>query len=54
MDDRGNPDSLARLRLDVISARILVWAVSAGRDAALTTEADLYFVDRASGSRPTQ
>ena len=44
--DKGNPDSLARLQLDLASARILVWLVSLGRDAELTREADLFFFDR--------
>lgn len=39
-------DSLVRLRLDVASARVLVWFVSVGRDVELTSEADLYFFDR--------
>lgn len=43
---KGKPDSLARLRFDVASARILVWVASVGRDADLTSEADLYFFDR--------
>jgi hypothetical protein len=39
-------DSLARLRLDVASARVLVWIVSTGRDAELSEDAHLYFFDR--------
>ena len=46
MDDKGNPDSLARLRLDLASVRILVWLASLGRETELTREADLYFFDR--------
>jgi len=46
MDAEGQSDSLARLRLDVASARILVWVASVGRDAELSEEAHLYFLDR--------
>ena len=46
MDDKVRPDSIVRLRIDVASARILVWVASTGRDADLTSEADLYFFDR--------
>jgi hypothetical protein len=46
MDAEGKSESLARLRLDVASVRILVWVASAGRDAELTEEAHLYFFDR--------
>ena len=43
---RERPDSLVRLRLDIASARVLVWLVSVGRHVELTSEADLYFFDR--------
>ena len=46
MDAEGKSDSLARLRIDVASARILVWVATAGRDAELSQEAHLYFFDR--------
>ena len=46
MDAEGKSDSLARLRLDVASARILVWVARVGRDAELSEEAHLYFFDR--------
>jgi hypothetical protein len=46
MDTEGKSDSLARLRIDVASARVLVWFASVGRDADLSPEAHLYFVDR--------
>jgi hypothetical protein len=39
-------DSLWLLRLDVLSARALVWMAIVGRDADLTPEAHLYFFDR--------
>ena len=35
-----------RLTLDVLSARLLVWLVSVGRDVDLTPEAHAYFYDR--------
>lgn len=34
------------LAADVMSARLLVWAASWGRDAELTAEAHAYFYDR--------
>jgi len=39
-------DSISGLRLDLMTAKILVWVVSVGRDADLTNEAHLYFFDR--------
>jgi hypothetical protein len=38
--------SILSLRLDVITARLLVWVASVGRDGALTDEAHRYFVSR--------
>jgi hypothetical protein len=39
-------ESIAGLRLDLITAKALVWAVSIGRDTDLTSEAHIYFFDR--------
>lgn len=39
-------DSLLRLSADLLSARLLVWVASVGRDVELTPEAHLYFFDR--------
>src|SRR5262249_2068616 len=39
-------DSIVRLRLDVTSARILVWFASVGRAGELTPQAHVYFFDR--------
>lgn len=39
-------DSPWPLRLDLISAKILVWVARAGRDADLTREAHVFFFDR--------
>jgi len=39
-------DSWLWLSADVLSARVLVWVVSAGREAELTPEAHLFFFDR--------
>jgi hypothetical protein len=39
-------DTLFSLSVDVLSAKILVWIASVGRDAALTPEAHIYFFDR--------
>ena len=40
------PDSIARLNVDVATAKALVWLVRAGRNADLTPESHLYFFDR--------
>ena len=39
-------DSISGIRLDLMTARILVWVASVGRDADLTSEAHIYFFDR--------
>ena len=39
-------ESLWSLSVDVLSAKILVWVASVGREAELTPEAHLYFFDR--------
>src|SRR5712691_13560264 len=39
-------DSISGLRLDLMTARVLVWVASVGRDADLTSEAHIYFFDR--------
>ncbi len=39
-------DSLLVLSVDVMSAKLLVWFASVGRDAELTPDAHLYFFDR--------
>src|ERR1700680_1205540 len=39
-------DSISGLRLDLMTAKVLVWVASVGRDADLTTEAHIYFFDR--------
>jgi hypothetical protein len=44
--DKKKEDSIAGLRVDLITAKMLVWAVSVGRDADLTSEAHIYFFDR--------
>jgi len=46
MGAEGKTDSLARLRIDVASARILVWVATVGRDDELSDEAHHYFFDR--------
>ena len=38
--------SITALRLDLATAKILVWVASVGRDADLTGEAHIYFFDR--------
>ena len=39
-------DSISGLRLDLMTAKALVWVASVGRDADLTSEAHIYFFDR--------
>jgi hypothetical protein len=39
-------DSRLGLTADLLSAKVLVWIASVGRDAELTREAHLYFADR--------
>src|SRR5712671_6766278 len=43
--DKKN-DSNVGLQLDLMTAKMLVWVVSLGRDADLTPEAHIYFFDR--------
>ena len=47
MNDQGSTsDSLWSLRADLVSAKILVWVASVGREGELTPEAHAYFFDR--------
>lgn len=46
MHAESDRESLTRLRLDVATARILVWVASVGREAELTPGAHVYFCDR--------
>src|SRR5712692_435336 len=39
-------DPISGLRLDLMTARVLVWVASVGRDAHLTSEVHIYFFDR--------
>ena len=39
-------DSRLGLTADLLSAKVLVWIASVGRDAELTRDAHLYFADR--------
>ena len=39
-------DTLFSLSVDLLSAKLLVWVASVGRDAELTPGAHLYFFDR--------
>ncbi|HJR60888.1 MAG TPA: hypothetical protein VJ813_15870 [Vicinamibacterales bacterium] len=39
-------DSWFSLSVDLLSARVLVWIASVGRDCELTPEAHVYFFDR--------
>jgi hypothetical protein len=42
----GLTESIASVRLDVLTAKVLLWVATVGRDAELTSEAHLYFSDR--------
>ena len=39
-------ESIAGLRLDLMTAKVLIWVISVGRDVELTSEAHIYFFDR--------
>jgi hypothetical protein len=39
-------ESAWRLRADLTTAKVLIWAASVGRDAALTPETHFYLADR--------
>src|SRR5438128_1637139 len=39
-------DSISGLRLDLVTAKVLVWVASVGRDVDLTSEAHIFFFDR--------
>lgn len=45
-DQNEKHGSISGLRLDLATAKILVWVVSLGRDAELTSDAHIYFFDR--------
>ena len=45
-DDSPDSDSLWSLRADLLSAKVLVWVASVGREGELTPEAHGYFCDR--------
>lgn len=44
--DKPQVDSQWSLLVDLLSAKVLVWVASVGRDAELTPEAHIYFFDR--------
>ena len=43
---KARADSVLFLSVDLLSAKVLVWVASVGRDAELTPEAHTYFFDR--------
>jgi hypothetical protein len=45
-DEHASADSPWALSIDLLSAKALVWIASVGKDADLTREAHIYFVDR--------
>ena len=46
MTRQKQSESITALRLDVVTATVLVWVASVGRDVDLTGEAHIYFFDR--------
>jgi hypothetical protein len=40
------PESISEVRLDLVSAKILVWIATAGGDVEFTADAHMYFFDR--------
>lgn len=46
MNNETPAESLWSLSVDLLSAKVLVWVASVGRDAELTPEAHIYFFDR--------
>ena len=46
MGQQERDKSITALRLDLGTAKVLVWVASVGRDAELTREAHIYFFDR--------
>ena len=44
--DLPEDDSVWTLNADIVSARVLVWVASVGREGELTPEAHQYFCDR--------
>jgi hypothetical protein len=45
-EEKPSADSAWALSIDLLSARVLVWIASVGKDAELTREAHIYFFDR--------
>jgi hypothetical protein len=43
---KARADSVWSLSVDLLSAKVLVWVASVGRDAELTPDAHIYFFDR--------
>ena len=39
-------ESISGLHLDLMTAKLLVWVASVGRDVDLTSDAHIYFFDR--------
>ena len=39
-------ESISGVRLDLVTAKVLVWVASVGRNVELTSEAHIYFFDR--------
>lgn len=44
--NKAPADSVWSLSVDLLSARVLVWVASVGRDSELTPETHIYFFDR--------
>ena len=46
MEKNPPPDSAWRLRVDLASAKVLIWAASVGRDVELSPDTHLYLATR--------
>ena len=46
MSTEEKNESISGVRLDLVTAKILVWIATIGKDAELTSEAHIYFFER--------
>ena len=46
MNSDSRTESISGLRLDLMTAKVLVWVASVGRDVELTSDAHIFFFDR--------
>jgi hypothetical protein len=46
MNSESKSESISGIRFDLMSAKVLVWVASRGRDVELTADAHVFFFDR--------